>query len=104
MASGAVSDVVSLCWCDALTRLCFVLIEVLQNSVARHDSRTAEVRMCFRGGCCYAVAVRNRRSRRLFMTTLTLLNAIAALARMGLRSNPKIGNSTPAATGIPITL
>jgi len=45
-----------------------------------------------------------RRSRRLFATTLTELNAIAALARIGDRSNPNAGYSTPAATGMPTTL
>ena len=44
------------------------------------------------------------RSRRLFATTLTELNAIAALAMMGLSSHPKAGYRTPAATGMPITL
>jgi hypothetical protein len=38
------------------------------------------------------------------VTTLTELNAIAALATTGLRRIPKVGYSTPAATGIPITL
>src|SRR6476620_1696178 len=37
-------------------------------------------------GSCYAV-----RSRRLFETTLTELNAMAALARIGLSISPKIG-------------
>ena len=44
------------------------------------------------------------RSRRLFSTTLTLLNAIAALAMIGDSSHPVMGNSTPAATGTPTTL
>ena len=44
------------------------------------------------------------RRRRLFTTTLTLLMAIAALAMIGLRSQPVTGYSTPAAMGIPITL
>ena len=44
------------------------------------------------------------RSRRLFATTLTELNAIAALARMGLSSMPNAGYSTPAAIGMPMTL
>src|SRR5438045_3611089 len=46
----------------------------------------------------------NRRRRRLFDTTLTELNAIAALARIGLRRMPKNGYSAPAATGMPTTL
>ena len=36
--------------------------------------------------------------------TLTELNAIAALARIGLSRMPKTGYSAPAATGMPITL
>src|SRR5690606_28553258 len=47
---------------------------------------------------------RARCSRRLLLTTLTELNAIAALASTGLSSTPKAGYSTPAATGMPITL
>ena len=41
---------------------------------------------------------------REFSTTLTELNAIAALASIGLSSNPLIGNNIPAAMGIPIKL
>jgi hypothetical protein len=52
----------------------------------------------------YRQASRAVLRRRLFATTLTLLNAIAALARMGLRSKPRAGYSTPAAIGIPMTL
>lgn len=44
------------------------------------------------------------RRRRLLVTTLTLLMAIAALAMMGERSQPVRGNSTPAAMGMPTTL
>ena len=36
-------------------------------------------------------AIRAERRRKLFVTTLTELNAIAALARMGLRRTPKAG-------------
>jgi hypothetical protein len=43
-------------------------------------------------------------SLRLFNTTLTLLNAIAALAMIGESSHPVNGNSTPAAMGMPTTL
>jgi hypothetical protein len=49
-------------------------------------------------------ARRARRSRKLFVTTLTELIAIAALATIGLSIRPVTGNSTPAAMGIPITL
>ena len=35
-------------------------------------------------------------------TTLTELNAIAALARIGLSRSPNAGYSTPAAIGIPV--
>src|SRR5438270_13169181 len=45
-----------------------------------------------------------RRTRWLFITTLTELNAIAALATTGLSSKPQIGYSAPAASGMPITL
>lgn len=43
-------------------------------------------------------------SLRLFDTTLMLLNAIAALATMGLRRNPQTGYNAPAAIGMPTTL
>ena len=46
----------------------------------------------------------HRPNLRLFVTTLTLLKAIAALARMGLSSSPNAGYSTPAAIGTPTTL
>jgi hypothetical protein len=49
-------------------------------------------------------ARRARRSRKLFVTTLTELKAIAALAMIGLSINPVTGYRTPAAIGIPITL
>ena len=49
-------------------------------------------------------ARRARRSRKLFVTTLTELRAIAALAMIGLSINPVTGYSAPAAIGIPITL
>ena len=49
-------------------------------------------------------ARRARRSRKLFVTTLTELRAIAALAMIGLSISPVTGYSTPAAIGIPITL
>lgn len=42
--------------------------------------------------------------RRLLSTTLTLLNAIAALAMIGERSQPVNGKSTPAAIGTPMRL
>lgn len=41
---------------------------------------------------------------RLFSTTETELNAIAALANMGFSNNPLNGNNIPAAIGIPIKL
>ncbi|CAN5333749.1 hypothetical protein BH23GEM2_BH23GEM2_06230 [soil metagenome] len=47
---------------------------------------------------------RNRRSRRLFVTTDTLDNDMAALAMIGESSQPVSGYRTPAAMGIPITL
>ena len=43
-------------------------------------------------------------NRRLLLTTLTELNAIAAPAIIGLSKMPVNGNKIPAATGIPITL
>ena len=43
-------------------------------------------------------------NRKLFNTTDTELKAIAALANIGFNSSPFIGNKTPAANGIPITL
>ena len=43
-------------------------------------------------------------SLKLFVTTETELNAIAAPAAIGFNKNPQIGKSKPAATGIPITL
>src|SRR5512138_3578950 len=46
----------------------------------------------------------HRRSRRLLLTTLTELRAIAALATTGLSSRPNFGYSTPAAIGMPMTL
>ena len=52
----------------------------------------------------YARAGSKARSRRLFSTTLTELNAIAALAMIGDRSSPKKGYRSPAAIGIPSTL
>lgn len=45
-----------------------------------------------------------RASRRLLRTTLTLLNAMAALAMIGESSHPVNGYSTPAAIGMPMTL
>jgi hypothetical protein len=39
-----------------------------------------------------------------FVTTVTDENPIAAAANIGLRRIPKKGNSTPAATGMRITL
>src|SRR5271168_3826665 len=44
------------------------------------------------------------RNRRLLVTTLNELSAMAALAITGLSINPKTGYSAPAASGIPITL
>lgn len=43
-------------------------------------------------------------SRRLLVTTLMLLNAIAALATIGFRRNPQTGYNAPAAIGMPMTL
>ena len=43
-------------------------------------------------------------SLRLFVTTLTLLIAIAAPAIIGLSKNPEIGYKIPAANGIPMML
>ena len=43
-------------------------------------------------------------NRRLLLTTLTELNAIAAPAIIGLSKNPFMGNSMPAAMGIPMIL
>lgn len=45
-----------------------------------------------------------RRSLRLFITTLTELKAMAALARTGLSIRPVNGYKAPAATGMPTTL
>jgi hypothetical protein len=45
-----------------------------------------------------------RRNKSEFVTTLTELNAINAPAAAGLRIIPKLGNSKPAATGIPNVL
>lgn len=53
------------------------------------------------GICQERRAVRNRSA---FVTTLTELTAIAALARVGVSCHPVQGASTPAATGIPTTL
>ncbi len=44
------------------------------------------------------------RSRRLFVTTLAELKAMAALARIGLSIRPVNGYNAPAAIGMPITL
>lgn len=44
------------------------------------------------------------RSRKLFITTLIELNAIAALAKTGLSIRPVNGYNAPAAMGIPSTL
>ena len=46
----------------------------------------------------------SRLNRRLFITTDTDETAIAPAAIVGVNSRPKAGNSTPAATGIPIVL
>src|SRR6202008_446052 len=46
----------------------------------------------------------SRLRRRLFVTTLNELKAIAALASTGLSSNPQTGYRIPAAIGIPTTL
>jgi hypothetical protein len=51
-----------------------------------------------------AQLIRAVRNRKLFNTTLTELNAIAALASTGLSNTPNAGYSAPAATGIPMTL
>jgi len=54
------------------------------------------------GGICQERrAVRNRSA---FVTTLTELRAIAALARLGVSCHPVHGASTPAAIGMPTTL
>lgn len=50
------------------------------------------------------VPIAARLRRRLFMTTLTELNAMAALASTGLNIRPVNGYNAPAATGMPITL
>ena len=42
--------------------------------------------------------------RKLFVTTLTLLNAMAAPAIIGLSKKPLIGYKIPAAIGMPIML
>ena len=42
--------------------------------------------------------------RKLFVTTETELNAIAAAAIIGFKRKPVKGYNTPAAKGIPITL
>lgn len=46
----------------------------------------------------------NFRSRKAFVITEIELMLIAALAIIGLSSTPQIGNSTPAASGIPSAL
>ena len=46
----------------------------------------------------------NHFKRKLLLTTLTLLNAIAAPAIIGFKRNPVKGYKTPAAIGIPIIL
>ena len=46
----------------------------------------------------------NHFNRKLFDTTLTLLNAIAAPAIIGFNKKPVKGYNIPAATGIPIKL
>lgn len=48
--------------------------------------------------------IRTLRSRKLFITTLTELKAMAALAKTGLSISPVKGYKTPAAMGMPITL
>ena len=48
--------------------------------------------------------IRARRSRKAFAITETELKLIAAAAIIGLRSTPKSGKSTPAATGTPRAL
>lgn len=62
--------------------------------------RADHVRNEFRG----KIGRGNLDKRKLLSTTLTLLNAIAALAMMGESSQPVSGNSTPAAMGMPTTL
>jgi hypothetical protein len=62
---------------------------------------TSEIAL-FRSHIFYSIL--SRRNRKLFMTTLKELRAIAALATTGLSNKPKTGYSTPAASGIPITL
>ena len=59
-------------------------------------TRICEVSM---SSCAHAL-----RSLRLFVTTDTLENDMAAAATMGLNSQPVHGYSTPAATGMPSTL
>ena len=48
--------------------------------------------------------IRAVRSRKLFITTLMELNAIAALARTGFSMRPMTGYKAPAAIGMPSTL
>ena len=48
--------------------------------------------------------IRAVRSRKLFITTLMELNAIAALARTGFNMTPMTAYKAPAATGMPRTL
>src|ERR1700744_6052019 len=58
----------------------------------------------FSGGHSSPYVSFSRLRRRLFVTTLNELKAMAALASTGLSSNPQTGYRTPAAMGIPITL
>ena len=61
--------------------------------------------LAFPGNCFLLLAHSvTRRSRKLLVTTLTELNAIAALAIIGLSNSPNAGYNTPAAIGMPITL
>jgi hypothetical protein len=46
----------------------------------------------------------SRLNRRALPITETELSVMAALAMMGLKSNPNVGYNTPAATGTPSTL
>jgi hypothetical protein len=76
--------------------------ETWSAEMSAHDEVSAPLSFSFRSKHGHISLA--RRSRKLFATTLTELKAMAALARMGLSSNPKTGKSAPAATGIPMTL
>jgi len=81
--------------------------EALQHRIHRntHESRPAAafaLRAMAANRAGHYRATRRRRSA--FAMTDTELNVIAALAIIGLRSQPNTGYNTPAATGTPSTL